>query len=556
MIPQATESSHWAADLTAGLTSGIANIPDAMASAILAGTNPVYGLYGLMTGTPVGALLTSSHFLSVSVTSAMALIVGSTLTDISSENQTAALFTLTMLVGILGILAGLLKMGRLMRYVSNSVMVGFMTGVSFLIVLSQLGDLTGYVSEYSNKVVKAIDLLIHPFQIDLQTTVIGILTIIIILGLDRTRLGKFSMLFAMVIASAIVLTLGWESVIQVSDIAEIPTSLPRPYLPDLSLVESLFLPAISLTIVALVQGAGVSKSYANPDGRYPNVSRDFLGTGAANLAACLFQGMPLGGSVGTSALNVSAGARTRWANFFSGILIIIVVLLFSRAVSYAAMPAMAALLIVAGVQSIKIEEIRDIWGVGLGPRAVMVVTFASTLVAPVQWAVLFGVVLSAIVYFISAANDVNVVEIVLTDSGQLKIQKAPDQLSNRTVTILQIQGNLFYAAIDRIEEMLPTGRDTDYPVVILGLRGHDEINSTFINLIKRYNQQLETSHGKLILAGVSQLTKQQLDRTGITDELLGDEDIFLETEILGDSVQAAYLAAQGWISNLPPENME
>lgn len=556
MTPQATKSNHWAADLIAGLTSGIANIPDAMASAILAGTNPVYGLYALMSGTPVGALLTSSHFLSVSVTSAMALIVGSILADIPSENQTAALFALTMLVGIFGILAGLLKMGRLMRFVSNSVMVGFMTGVSFLIVLSQLGDLTGYSSEYSNKVAKTVDLLLHPFEIDLQTTAIGILTIIIILVINRTRLGNFSMLFAMVLASAIALLLGWEAVTKVGGIADIPNSLPRPQLPDLSLVESLLLPAISMTIVALVQGAGVSKSYANPDGRYPDVSRDFLGTGAANLVASLFQGMPVGGSVGTSALNVSAGAQTRWANFFSGVLIIVVVLLFSRAVSYAAMPAMAALLIVAGIQSIKMEEVRDVWNVGLGPRAIMIVTFASTLVVPVQWAVFFGVALSAIVYFFSAANDVNVVEIVLTEAGQYKIQKAPDQLSSRTATVLQIQGNLFYAAIDRIEELLPTVRDADYPVVILGLRGHDEINSTFINLIERYNQQLEASHGKLILAGVSELTKQQLDRTETTDELLGDEDVFMETEILGESVHAAYLAAQDWISNLPREKME
>jgi SulP family sulfate permease len=82
-----TSANHWTADLTAGLTTGIANIPDAMASAILAGTNPVYGLYGLMSGTPVGGLMTSSHFMPVSVTSAMALIVGSALADVVVDDQ-------------------------------------------------------------------------------------------------------------------------------------------------------------------------------------------------------------------------------------------------------------------------------------------------------------------------------------------------------------------------------------------------------------------------------------------------------------------------------------
>jgi SulP family sulfate permease len=416
-----------------------------------------------------------------------------------------------------------------------------------------LGDFTGYSSEYSNKVTKAVDLLLHPTEIDLQTFAIGILTVVIILVLDRTRLRNFSMLFGMVLASGAALLLNWVGVSTVGDIADIPSSLPLPQLPDLSLVIPLLLPALSLTIIALVQGAGVSKSYANPDGRYPDVSRDFFGTGAANVAASFFQGMPLGGSVGTSALNVSAGARTRWANFFSGLVIVVVVLLFSQAIGFAAMPAMAALLIVAGVQSIKVEEVRDVWDVGLGPRSVMLVTFAATLIVPVQWAVLIGVILSAIVYFFTAADDAKVVEMVPTESGLFRIQEAPEKLSSRKTTILQIQGNLFYAAIDRLEAMLPSARQAEYPVAILGLRGHDEINSTFINLLERYNEQLEASKGKLILAGVSVYTKEQLDRTETTDELLGEEDIFIETEILGESVQAAYQAAQDWLERLPPQ---
>ena len=553
MDEKTSDSNHWAADLTAGLTSGIANIPDAMASAILAGTNPVYGLYALMTGTPVGSLLTSSHFLSIAVTSAMALIVGTTLAGYEGDEQTAALFTLTLLVGVLAILAGLLRLGRLMRYVANSVMVGFLTGVSVLIVLSQLGDFTGYSSEYSNKVIKAVDLLLHPMEIDLQTFAIGLLTVAIILVLDHTRLGNFSMLFAMVLASGAVLLLGWDGVTTVGDIAEIPSSLPRPQLPDLSLALGLLVPALSISIVALVQGAGVSKSYANPDGRYPDVSRDFFGTGAANLAASLFQGMPLGGSVGTSALTVSAGARTRWANFISGLVIVVVVLLFSQAVSFAAMPAMAALLIVAGLQSIKVAEVRDVWDVGLGPRAVMLVTFAATLIVPVQWAVFIGVVLSALVYFFTAADDVHVLELVPTEEGQIRTQEPPDQVPSRAVTILQIQGNLFYAAVDKLESLLPSTRQAEYPVLILSLRSQDNINSTFINLLERYNEQIEASKGKLMLSGVNEHVKEQLDQTETTDELLGEEDIFAETDILGESVLAAYAAAQNWIGNLPPE---
>ena len=91
MSKSTTSEQHWTPDIIAGLTTGIADIPDAMASAILAGTNPVYGLYALMVGTPVGGLLTSSQFMTVATTSAMALIVGSALSGLAADDQIAAL---------------------------------------------------------------------------------------------------------------------------------------------------------------------------------------------------------------------------------------------------------------------------------------------------------------------------------------------------------------------------------------------------------------------------------------------------------------------------------
>ena len=189
-----------------------------------------------------------------------------------------------------------------------------------------------------------------------------------VLVLNRTRLSNFSMLIALVLASGAVIAMGWGDVAQVGDIAEIPSGLPLPSIPDLSLIPKLIAPAISLAIIGMVQGAGVSKGYPNPDGSQPDVSRDFSGQGGANIAAGLFQGMPVGGSVASTALNVSSGATSRWANVFAGLVIVLIVLLFSQAVSLVAMPAMSALLIVAGVQSIKREEFKDVWAVGMLPR--------------------------------------------------------------------------------------------------------------------------------------------------------------------------------------------
>jgi SulP family sulfate permease len=534
-------------DFVAGLTTGIADIPDAMASAVLAGANPVYGLYAIMVGKPIGGLLTSSHFMTLAATSAMALTAGSALSGYSGKEYAAALFTLTLLAGLFQVGAGLLNLGRLMRFVSNAVMIGFLTGVSVLVVLSQLGDFSGYSSEYSNKVVKSVDLLFHLNQVHVQTLAIGLLTVILILVFNRTRLRNFSMLLGMIITSGALLIFGWEAVEQVGDIAQIPGGLPFPALPDLSLVPELIAPAISIAIIGLVQGAGVSKAYPNPDGNYPDISRDFTGQGAANAAAGFFQGMPLGGSVASTALNVSAGARSRWANVFAGLVIVVVVLLFSRAVSLVAMPAMAALLIVAGIQSIKGEEVLDVWDVGWGPRLVMLVTFALTLTLPVQYAVLAGVVLSIMVYLVSSAQDVRLMEIIPNPDGTFREQPAPAELVSNAVTILHAYGNLFYAAAYKLEDLLPSAKGAERPVVILRLRRSDRIASTLINVLEHYEEQLKTCGGKLMLAGVSPRVKEQLDLTETTQDVLGEENIFLATEIISESMVAALKAGQEWL---------
>ena len=114
-------------------------------------------------------------------------------------------------------------------------------------------------------------------------------------------------------------------------------------LPDLSLIPALIMPAIAIGIIGLVQGAGVGQSYPNPDGKYPEVSRDFSGQGLANIATGFFQGIPGGGSMSGTAVSVNAGAKSRWANIFAGLMVAIIVLLFADAVKLVPMTALAEL---------------------------------------------------------------------------------------------------------------------------------------------------------------------------------------------------------------------
>ena len=190
---------------------------------------------------------------------------------------------------------------------------------------------------------------------------------------------------------------GFGAVGTVGDLGAIPREWPELSIPSPALVLTTLLPALSVAIVGLIQGAGVSQSAPNPDGKYPNVSRDFLGQGAANIAASLIGGIPAGGSISGTVLVVSAGASfSWWANIFAGLFVALIVLAAAPLVEMISMPALAALLIVAGFQGLRVEAAIDVWSSGKLHSAAMIATFVATLIVPLQDGVLIGMALKHI----------------------------------------------------------------------------------------------------------------------------------------------------------------
>jgi SulP family sulfate permease len=520
-------------DCVAGLTLGIESIPDAMASGLLAAVNPIHAIYAVMLATPVGALFASSVYMSVQTTSAMSLIVADVPQVHAGENAMDSLFALAIITGIMMLLAGLLKLGSMLRFVPNSVMTGFVNGIAILIILGQLGDLTGYDTQGPNKISQTIDLFRHIDQIDLATLMVGIATILLIVTLEKTRLKSFGIVVALIVASLLVTLFDWESVALVSDIAEIPDSLPLPTLPSLSVFPALIIPGLALTLVGLVQGAGVSQNYVNPDGNYPNPSGDFTGQGVANIAAGLFQGMPVGGSLSATALIHSSGARSRFANIFAGITIVIALLLFGDAIAALAMPALAGLLIVVGFGTLKIRDIELVWKTGNVQRTIMAITFVFTLLIPLQYAVLIGVALAILLFVINQSNKITLKEWIVHEGKLPHEQDAPEVVEPNRIVVLVPYGSLFFAAAAIFEEELPmVDEDTRNSVVILWLHGRTDLGSTFLGILERYSDNLKAHESRLILTGVSDFSLRVIKQTGQI-EVFGRENVFKATDEVG-----------------------
>jgi SulP family sulfate permease len=372
-------------------------------------------------------------------------------------------------------------------------------------------------------------------------------------------LQRFAFIIAIAVATVLLVLLNlpalstaaqFAAVPTVGGIAAIPRELPQLTLPQLSLVWSLWLPALSIAIIGLVQGAGVSQGTPNPDGRYPEVSRDFLGQGAANMATSVVGGIPAGGSVSGTVLMVSAGARSRWANIFVGLFVALIVLLIGPLVERVPMPALAALLIVAGFQSLRVEQAVMAWKTGRISRLVMIATFLATLIMPLQFAVLFGVALSILLNTIRQSNKVVVTQWVLQPAGFPLEQPPPQRLPSHQLTILHIYGSLFFAAAKNIEEMLPAIGDATRAVVAINLRGKSEIGSTFVTVLQRYSLALQARQGKLMLVGVDPLLRDQLAKTG-TLRLIGEDNVFVAEPQLGVALNHAVAAANAWLGQPP-----
>ena len=536
-------------DAVAGLINAVVSVPDGLASAALAGVNPVYGLYTSIAAPIGGSLLTTTQLMQISTTSASALAAGQAIVGYPAAQRDQALFLLVVLVGVFLAVFGLLRLGRLVRFVSHAVMTGFLIGVAVVLILDQLAPLVGYSPQGGNEVVQFADLLRHAAQWSGPTIITGLLALALAFALGRTRLATLASLIALVVPSLLVVVLAWENVQRVVDVSPIPRGIPTPALPNLALLSpALMLSAFSLAVVIAVQGAGVSQSVENPDRSPINPSRDMLAQGVANAASGLLRGIPAGGSVGQTALNISVGARSRWAGVLGGVWMLVIVLLVPGLVGRVPMAVLAALMIQAGISAIDVREARSIWNTGGTARWSILVTFLATLVLSVPLAVATGVVLTVVLYLASSASDVAVRELIRLDDGRVAESEPPARLPSNAVTVLDVGGSLFFAGARTLLEALPGPVGATRPVVILRLRGYTNVGATLIDVLDSYADALADVGGRLYLSGLKEDVSTQLRRAGKLD-LDKAVHLVLADDIIGASTEQAWSHASAWLGS-------
>jgi sulfate permease, SulP family len=262
----------------------------------------------------------------------------------------------------------------------------------------------------------------------------------------------------------------------------------------------------------------------------------------------LFSGIPAGGSVGQTALNVAVGARTRWSGILGGVWMLVIVLAARNLVGQVPMTVLAALMIMSGISALDFREARSIWNTGGSARLAIVVTFAATLFLSIPIAVGAGVLLTIVLYLSSSASDVTIRALVPIDDGRFAEEVAPSRLASKAVVILDVYGSLFFAGARTLEEALPSAAGTSRPVVILRLRGRSQVGATLIDVLADYAQSLAEAGGRLYLVGVTDGVAAQLQHSGKL-ATGGVVHVVPARAVLGQSIREALALAEDWLNS-------
>lgn len=522
---------HLRADLLAGLTVAVVLLPQAIVFSYLAGLPPQMGLYAAIVSAIAGALWGSSHQLQTGPTNTASILVASILGAITlpagvNMMQTAGM--LAVMAGSLRIAMGMARLGMLVSFVSDSVVVGFAAGAGILIIVGELRNLLrlNYTARALPDVFQA--LVTNLPLTHLPTLVLAMVTLVLLVVLPRFN-RKLPIPLIVLAAGGLLMALLRLDQVGIQVIGEFPIGFPPlanlPLL-NLSLIGDLSTGALALAAIGLIEATSIGRAIAAQTNQPLNSNQEFVGQGMANLASGLFSGYPVSGSFNRSALNYSSGARSGIASAAAGIVVLVSLLLFGSLIAWIPRAALSVLLVLSAYSMVNWKEMGRILRGTRGDALIMVVTLLATLLLPLQFAVLSGVLMSLVYYIIQTSTPR--VRTVVPDESFRHLVYRPDKPVCPQLGIIDIQGDLYFGAVSHVEESIravqhqnPTQR-----FLLLRMQHVGQCDISGIHMLETIARLYRERGGDLYLTRVLEPVMALMHSTGF-DQYLG-ADHFLD----------------------------
>lgn len=526
-------------DIVAALTVAIVALPQSMAYAIIAGINPKYGLYASIVPVIVSSLFGSSKFLIAGPTNAISMVLSSTLASamiagtvvekLPDDQKIAILFLLAFMIGAIQLIMGLARFGQLINFISHSVIIGFTTGAGFLIAFNQLKNLLGISIGSTHHIAEtAVRLFESVGQTNWHSLSLGLFTIAFIIIAKRIS-AKIPGPFLAMLASAVLVGIFGLGNFGVKLIGNIPQSLPPlssfPWNRDY--FDALFLPALAIAILGIVEALSIAKSIANSSGERINGNQEFIGQGLSNIAAAFTSGMPGSGSFTRSAVNFKAGARTRLAGVFSGLVVLLTLLLFASFTRFIPIPSLAGILMVIAYSMIDKKGFVLSFRATRTDRMVMITTMLTTIFFELEQAVYVGVFLSVIL-FLRKVSHPQIIKVIPRKEDNKFIPYSEGIDNCPQLSIYQIDGSLFFGAIEEMEQKLYSFDNSQVKAVVVRMRGVRIIDATGVHALEKFIEDCHKHNTRLVLTGIRPAVMKVLDDSGLS-EVIGSDNVTDDT---------------------------
>jgi sulfate permease, SulP family len=525
-------------DLLAGLSIAAVVLPQAIAYSLLAELPPQFGIFTAILAAFFASLWGSSPHLYAGPSNTISLLVLSSLLPIATPGTPEYLATaglIAVMVGIAQLLMGIARLGVLVNFVSDSVIVGFMAGTGLLIGAHQLRHILGLqllsTPEFSQTIWQVINQL--P-EVHAPSLGIGLGTLVIVALLKRYRRRWPAALIGLVIASAVVAIFHLDQA-GVAVLGEFPRTFPpfaRLPIFNLTLIGRLSTGALAVTSMGLIQTLVIARSFASQSGQYLDSNQEFVGQGMANLAAGFFSGYPCSGSFVLSAMKKENGGRTAIANMFTGLFVLVAVLLVAPLAVYLPRASLASVLLVTAYGLVDRREMKRIWHTSLGDGGIMVATLLASVLLPLEFAVLAGVLVS-FVRFIVKSSRPSVYSVVPSEDYRHFVPSG-DRTYCPQVAVMTISGSLYFGATHHVETAIRQEFAAHPAQKLLLLRLHlvDYCDITGIHVLETIVQIYRKQHGKVYIAGVRPPVMERMKLAGF-DQLLGEDHFLSRDDAVG-----------------------
>lgn len=501
------QSSDFPGDLRAGINVALLAFPQGMAYALIAGLPIQYGIYGSAVACLVAPFFARSRFITLGPTNATAVMLFSAFASMGITGTDKILYVplLILLTGCFIAVGAYFKVANLVQYISRSVITGYITAAALLIITNQIPKALGLEMEAKGATFfESIQLIAGSFDsVHWLTLAVSAITALFYLLLNwRLRILP-NVAISLVIVSALnALFIGPESQTGVQHLNAIDASTWTLGIPSINgeSLSMLISPALAIALLCVLEGLSIGKSLAAKTGARLDANQAMFSIGMSNIACAFCSGMPASGSLTRSTLSEASKGRTPIASLISGLLVLIGAFLIGPFTAYIPQCVLAVLVISIGIALINAKSIRIVTHATRSDAIVFGVTFLSGLLLPLDTAIYSGVAISIMLFLKKAARP-EMVEYTFNESGQLAEMATPEERNTPEVSIVHVEGELFFGAADLFrDQMRRICEDSNLKIVILKMRNAHHMDASGVMALEELVHYMNEMGRYLILS--------------------------------------------------------